>query len=237
MRKRVQRIGFIVASLGMVLILIGIIDQAHLHRLVTVGITVNSVGIGFVIVPFYLFVSRRFLPTYKRLEQLCAAREMSCRLNTQKIRWVLWLSVIAFFCSTSSNLIELLVRHRTDTFTGVSLACELTFFCTLAFVAWFLQQTENEADLLLDELEGKKAAYMPGAPDSARFLLLLIPIRHRENLVGDLEEEFTTVVLPTYGLKKARAWYWWQVLASLGPLLWSEFKRAAGLALLWKAMR
>jgi hypothetical protein len=59
----------------------------------------------------------------------------------------------------------------------------------------------------------------------------------RENLVGDLEEEFLTSVLPNYGLTLARRWYWQQVITSLCPIVWEQFKRVAGLVLLWKVVR
>jgi len=49
-------------------------------------------------------------------------------------------------------------------------------------------------------------------PRLAQFILLLIPLRQREHLIGDLEEEFETIVVPKYGLKLARLYYAWQVL-------------------------
>jgi DNA-binding CsgD family transcriptional regulator len=74
-------------------------------------------------------------------------------------------------------------------------------------------------------------------PEFARFLLLLVPKKYRENLLGDLDEEFTTIVLPDYGARKARLWYWWQMIASIAPIVWAQVKRIAGLVLLWKAVK
>jgi len=74
-------------------------------------------------------------------------------------------------------------------------------------------------------------------PRNAKLLLLLIPRKSRENLVGDLEEEFSTMILPRCGLRKAQAWYWWQVSASIAPLVWAHVKRIAALVLLWKAVK
>ena len=74
-------------------------------------------------------------------------------------------------------------------------------------------------------------------PRNAKFLLLLIPRKSRENLVGDLEEEFSTIILPRCGQRKAQAWYWWQVSASIAPLVWAQVKRIAGIVLLWKAVK
>jgi hypothetical protein len=74
-------------------------------------------------------------------------------------------------------------------------------------------------------------------PKVAKFILLLVPKHHRENLIGDLEEEYATILLPEFGVRKARTWYWWQVTLSVGPLLWAQFKRAAAFAWLWKRVQ
>jgi hypothetical protein len=59
----------------------------------------------------------------------------------------------------------------------------------------------------------------PSVPTLATFLLLLIPIRDRKNLAGDLEEEFHTKVVPRYGLRWARVYYYWQVAFELATAL------------------
>jgi hypothetical protein len=74
-------------------------------------------------------------------------------------------------------------------------------------------------------------------PRVGKLLLLLIPKKNREHLLGDLEEEYQTVVLPKYGLRAARRWYWWHVCISIGPLIWAKLRRVAGLVLLWKSVR
>lgn len=70
-----------------------------------------------------------------------------------------------------------------------------------------------------------------------KLLLLLIPKKNREHLLGDLEQEYQTILLPKYGLRAARRCYWWHVCISLGPLLWARLRRVAGLVLLWKSVR
>ncbi|GAA3758156.1 hypothetical protein [Terriglobus aquaticus] len=49
-------------------------------------------------------------------------------------------------------------------------------------------------------------------PKAAKYLLLLVPGRFREGLVGDLEEEFTTILVPEFGPRAAKIYYWWHVL-------------------------
>ena len=71
-------------------------------------------------------------------------------------------------------------------------------------------------------------------PCVATFLLLLAPKKHREHLLGDLEEEYRTVILARFGLRRARVWFWWQVCISLAPLVGQQLRRIAGLAVIWK---
>jgi hypothetical protein len=74
-------------------------------------------------------------------------------------------------------------------------------------------------------------------PRLAQFALLLIPQRNREHLIGDLEEEYRTTVLPQYGPFLASCYYCWQVVASLAAYIWPCIKRIIGLTALWKIMR
>jgi len=72
------------------------------------------------------------------------------------------------------------------------------------------------------------------APSAAQFVLLLIPKRSREHLIGDLEEEYRSVVLPQYGRFWAGVWYWGQTLWAIGPYLWVGLKRVFGWAAIIK---
>ncbi len=74
-------------------------------------------------------------------------------------------------------------------------------------------------------------------PKTAQFLLLLIPKKGRDNLVGDLEEEFLTIVLPRFGPRNARLWYWEQVISTYRPIIWTHVKKIIGLVLLWKVVK
>jgi hypothetical protein len=53
---------------------------------------------------------------------------------------------------------------------------------------------------------GQTSVALTRPPRSAKFILLLIPKRHREHLIGDLEEEYSTILVPEYGPRKARLW-------------------------------
>jgi len=52
-------------------------------------------------------------------------------------------------------------------------------------------------------------------PKVAEFLMLLLPMKYRENLVGDAEEEYWTRSLPTFGVRKARLIFWIQAIHAL----------------------
>ena len=52
-------------------------------------------------------------------------------------------------------------------------------------------------------------------PRLAELFLLLVPIRQREHLLGDLEEEFRTVTVPRHGARIAAFLYAWQVMVEL----------------------
>lgn len=65
---------------------------------------------------------------------------------------------------------------------------------------------------------GRKRAKLSNAKPSrngVKLLYLLLPKEQREHLPGDLEEEFTTIILPKFGARYAMIWYWWQVIRSI----------------------
>jgi hypothetical protein len=52
-------------------------------------------------------------------------------------------------------------------------------------------------------------------PRLAKFFLLLIPLRQREHILGDLEEEFHNILFPEYGCRWASIYYYWHVLLEI----------------------
>ena len=90
----------------------------------------------------------------------------------------------------------------------------------------------------IDESAGPNSEVTPtervnstsGSPVLANTLLSLFARgKDREALIGDLEEEYLTYILPTHGPRYAKFWYWWHTLASIFAIL---VERLKGLALL-----
>ncbi len=73
----------------------------------------------------------------------------------------------------------------------------------------------NQAHNSLTESALQESA-LQEPPSFPKFLLLLIPKNNREHLLGDLDEEYRTILLPEFGSKKALLWYprQWSVLSS-----------------------
>ena len=86
-----------------------------------------------------------------------------------------------------------------------------------------------------DRLEQSCETVAP--PKLATLLVLLIPKKNREHILGDLDEEYRTVLVPRYGLRTAKLWYWWQVGISVLQLVWSQVKWGTAIAWLWERIR
>ena len=67
-------------------------------------------------------------------------------------------------------------------------------------------------------------------PKLAELLLLLLPIRQREHLLGDLEEEFRTIILPRHGRRLACFLFYWQVIIEMARAVITGL---SGVALGW----
>jgi transcriptional regulator with XRE-family HTH domain len=58
-------------------------------------------------------------------------------------------------------------------------------------------------------------------PIAGCYLLdLVLPRKHRENLVGDIEEDYRANILPRYGRTAASIWFWKQVVIEIVPGLY-----------------
>jgi len=71
---------------------------------------------------------------------------------------------------------------------------------------------------------------VPDPPKLAEFLMLLLPMRYREELVGCAEEEYWTRSLPRLGARRARVIFWAQMIHAWLIFLVRPFAGIAGLA-------
>src|SRR5262249_39107342 len=64
----------------------------------------------------------------------------------------------------------------------------------------------------------------PSGPPKLADWLLYVTLPHNayECIRGDLTEEYRPLILPGLGARKARRWYWQQVLRSIGPAVRGE---------------
>jgi hypothetical protein len=91
-------------------------------------------------------------------------------------------------------------------------------------IAWNNLRTGELADLVDDKwLQVSTEEWLLHAldhfavpPDRACYLLdLFLGKADREIMRGDLEEEFATSILPRYGERRARFWFWWQTVRTI----------------------
>ncbi len=75
-------------------------------------------------------------------------------------------------------------------------------------------------------------------PRTAEFLLYLFLTReNRSAAAGDLEEEFSTIIVPKFGRRLAQLWYWKQVICSMPPAVWMLLRRVATIGTVAEAVR
>src|SRR5581483_10932756 len=101
-------------------------------------------------------------------------------------------------------------------------------------VTWLIVAVATPAPVTMSDLIRHRSQRSTSPPSTARVFLRLIPAKDREYLVGDLEEEFRTIILPRYGPAKARLWFWQQTMIAIGPFIIQFFKRAILLKLVGK---
>jgi ABC-type Mn2+/Zn2+ transport system ATPase subunit len=71
-------------------------------------------------------------------------------------------------------------------------------------------------------------------PKVAEFFMLLLPMKYRESLIGDAEEEYWTRSLPRFGARKARLIFWIQAIHAWQMFLARPLAGIAGLAWIGK---
>jgi hypothetical protein len=90
----------------------------------------------------------------------------------------------------------------------------------LGYAGDALERRANALEHSVNELERRidKAAPPASAdpPTGASFLLdLCLPKVDREAIPGDLAEELATSILPKYGARRARFWFWTQAVRTI----------------------
>jgi hypothetical protein len=82
-------------------------------------------------------------------------------------------------------------------------------------------------------LRARESQATPPAPPprhAERLLNYVLPRARREEILGDLEEDYYTKWLPKYGAQEARRLYWADAIRSIAPLLWTAVKRSGIIA-------
>lgn len=66
----------------------------------------------------------------------------------------------------------------------------------------------------------------PPPPQCAEFLLYcFLSKEDRAGLIGDLVGEYRTEVLPKFGPRRAKIWYWSQVVRSIAPVVFNFLEK------------
>lgn len=98
------------------------------------------------------------------------------------------------------------------------------------------RKTGNQRSV--DSLDTRAHERSTGPPKWAEgVIFFLAPKDLREILPGDLEEEYYEKILPRFGERVARYWYWTQVLFSIGPMLRGHLLNWLGLRIRRNAAR
>jgi hypothetical protein len=221
--------------LGITLIALGVILRAHWLWLTDLGSVVIWMNLAVTVLPTMREQIHDYPSMTERLRLLCADAKIPFGQAKSNDRWRLPVMLTALLLATSLHIAAMIFKSRLLLIHSVSDVVEVLF--AISFGAYLMRYLRIHRVLRRLESRTRPVSSSTTPPRAAKFVLLLVPKQHREHLIGDLEEEYVTIVLPEYGVKRARLWYWWQVTVSVGPLLWGQMKRAAALAWLWKRVR
>lgn len=224
-----------ICAIGFTTALAGLVLKPHRLWLVHCGLLITN--LNFVALFFSMRkIVQRHLATLGKIKRLCDFTGVRFGIvNAAVYRWS-YRSMSASLVLSVAFLVAAITLTKTHwVFHYVSDALEA--LAGLGAVA--LATRFRSVDKILTKMEfaihSGKLDTSP--PATAKFILLLVPKRNREHVIGDLEEEYRTILLPEYGVRKARNWYRWQVVMSIVPLLWAQMKRGSVIAWLWKQMR
>jgi hypothetical protein len=215
---------------GLAVLWLGVMQKPHHYWLQDCGSLIILMQFGASLLPLRA-QARILMPTIQRFRRVCDLYSVPFGFGNAVYQWLCpfmfttWLLALTFLATA------MILRTSHPVFRYVSSTFQI--LCVLGNVIFQTRLVSIQHKL--DSIGPSKVATSP--PTTAKFILLLIPKRHREHLIGDLEEEYMTILLPEYGETKARTWYWWQVAISVGPLLWAQIRRGTAMAWLWKFFR
>jgi hypothetical protein len=90
-----------------------------------------------------------------------------------------------------------------------------------------LESVLQQIRQIIDEVEEEDQLQPPPPPRQAeRLLNYVLPRTRREEILGDLEEDYYNKWLPKYGVDEARRLYWADAIRSIAPMLWTAVKRS-----------
>jgi hypothetical protein len=215
--------------LGPAVLCFGLFHKPHHDWLQDCGTVIILISFGMSL--FHLHAQAlEVMSAIPRFRQVCDLYKVPVGYLNTVYRWLWPFMVTTLILSLTFLVAAMIFRTNYQSLRFVS-----SSFTILSVLGNVIFQTRPGS--ILRKLESLAPSRVASPPMTAKFILLLIPKRHREHLIGDLEEEYRTILLPEYGARKARNWYWWQVAISVGPLLWAQIKRGAAMAWLWKRVR
>lgn len=223
-----------VPVLGLTLVFWGVFLRSHEYWLRDFGEIIILMSLGFSLPRVRVEVSA-YLSMLKKLRRLCECTGVPFGLGNSALRRLfpfmlttLALSMAFLFADMILRANSLLLHVLSDAFQILS-ALGIGLFLT----------RDRSVARILSKIEAlpRDGKFVASPPRTASFILLLIPKRHREFLLGDIEEEFATKVVPQYGTTVGALWYWWHVLISIWPFLWALAKRIAAFVVIWRGLR
>jgi len=95
------------------------------------------------------------------------------------------------------------------------------------FREWISEWSSSAKNLV-----GPSRRALPPPRRAQSLLYFALPRAERGYIIGDLDEEFQTIILPMFGPRMARLWYWSQVVRSLGRIFLASLKKVVRLGVL-----
>ncbi|MGA3351220.1 MAG: hypothetical protein ABSC33_19500 [Candidatus Sulfotelmatobacter sp.] len=227
----VRSLGYVntsVLAVGLALGSCGLALKPHRRWLVDLSALMPVLAVCPAVLRLRTYV-RSDLPMLRQLEGLCDRTRVPFSILHSAYRRIWPLISVALVLTMSLLIADMFLKGSHMLLRLTSLASEIVLVAGAEVYLTHDRRVKKTLRKIEDVLDSVELAAAP--PKAAKFILLLVPKRNREHVVGDLEEEFYTVVVPEYGLRRAQMWYRWHVIIAIAPFLWAKIKRALGLVL------